>query len=363
MFRQKNVAIKLLLMLFSVSIIITSLATGTLAVFSATYTWQSDEANAGAFDYVDTALSLDLFGTNAIYPGDSGSSMLSGTDFGDKSLSWGFSETNNSVLPVLFYVNDSASLSGFYSSYDFSTAFPTYYINIDTTNYIACSSISNSSADLASEFGMGYNVCWIWPDKLYSYDETTYTEVTDDEGVTTYLANNESLCKTVVNLNYNDSEVLTQLTNSQNAFTNIAVSSITDGYSIESLTPAQVSVSNGLLMYNSSYLKLFSTASADFIAPDANYVLTSGDYYLLYSNALTVSRIITNFSETDLNYEIVGNTEGDTDFTQYYINELNTQILTTYNGNTAKPIVKIFPSEISLPAPTISVIITAEVSI
>ena len=54
---------------------------GTLAAFSATYTWKAETATGSA--YSDTDYSLDLFGGRTIMPGDSGSAVLGGPDFGD----------------------------------------------------------------------------------------------------------------------------------------------------------------------------------------------------------------------------------------------------------------------------------------
>ena len=54
---------------------------GTLAAFSATYTWNAETATGSA--YSDTDYSLDLFGGRTIVPGDSGSAVLGGPDFGD----------------------------------------------------------------------------------------------------------------------------------------------------------------------------------------------------------------------------------------------------------------------------------------
>ena len=361
MYKRKSLAFKLLLTFFTLAVIATTLATGTLASFSATYTWQSNQGTIGAFDYEDTSLSINLFDENPIYPANSGSAMLTGANFGDSTLSWGFAETNASNLPILFYVDNGTDLCGFYSSYDFATAFPALYLNLDASNYIACSQVSTLSSTLASNFAIGFSICWIWPDILFSYADSIYSEVLDNPSVNNFKTNNENLCKSIVNYNYDNPQVLPQLTSTQAKFNHIATATITDGYSISALVGSSVSVSNGLLMSDLSYLKLFSAASANFITPTADYVLASGDYYLLLSSTLSVSTLKTNLAASGLNCQIVGNIGAD-DFTAYYKNAESTEISINNSGTAAKPAVKIFPS-MSTSSPTISVVITAEVSI
>lgn len=77
-------------------------AAGTLAAFSATYTWSSD-TTSGDFPFSDADYTLALFDdATPILPGDSGSAVLEGPSFDGYDVAWTFSETNDAVLPVVF---------------------------------------------------------------------------------------------------------------------------------------------------------------------------------------------------------------------------------------------------------------------
>lgn len=146
-------------------------AAGTLAAFSATYTWSSD-TTSGDFPFSDTDYTLALFDdATPILPGDSGSAVLEGPSFDGYDVAWTFSETNDAVLPVVFFVRD-ADLNPIaesaYSKYDFSALGGTYTDTDKAGERIAVADISTDPTGFVSALSVGATVCWVWPSAFYT---------------------------------------------------------------------------------------------------------------------------------------------------------------------------------------------------
>lgn len=146
-------------------------AAGTLAAFSATYTWSSD-TTSGDFPFSDTDYTLALFDdATPILPGDSGSAVLEGPSFDGYDVAWTFSETNDAVLPVVFFVRD-ADLNPIarsaYSKYDFSALGGTYTDTDKAGERLAVADISTDPTRFVSALSVGATVCWVWPSAFYT---------------------------------------------------------------------------------------------------------------------------------------------------------------------------------------------------
>ena len=146
-------------------------AAGTLAAFSATYTWSSD-TTSGDFPFSDTDYTLALFDdATPILPGDSGSAVLEGPSFDGYDVAWTFSETNDAVLPVVFFVRD-ADLNPIagsaYSKYDFSALGGTYTDIDKAGERLAVKDISTDPTRFVSALSVGATVCWVWPSAFYT---------------------------------------------------------------------------------------------------------------------------------------------------------------------------------------------------
>ncbi len=146
-------------------------AAGTLAAFSATYTWSSD-TTSGDFPFSDTDYTLALFDdATPILPGDSGSAVLEGPSFDGYDVAWTFSETNDAVLPVVFFVRD-ADLNPIagsaYSKYDFSALGGTYTDIDKAGERLAVADISTDPTRFVSALSVGATVCWVWPSAFYT---------------------------------------------------------------------------------------------------------------------------------------------------------------------------------------------------
>ena len=146
-------------------------AAGTLAAFSATYTWSSD-TTSGDFPFSDTDYTLALFDdATPILPGDSGSAVLEGPSFDGYDVAWTFSETNDAVLPVVFFVRD-ADLNPIersaYSKYDFSALGDTYTDTDKAGERLAVKDISTDPTRFVSALSVGATVCWVWPSAFYT---------------------------------------------------------------------------------------------------------------------------------------------------------------------------------------------------
>lgn len=146
-------------------------AAGTLAAFSATYTWSSD-TTSGDFPFSDTEYTLALFdGVTSIMPGDSGSAVLEGPSFDGYNVAWTFSETNDAVLPVVFFVRDADGTlvaGSAYSKYDFSALGGTYTDSDKAGERLAVAGISTDPTRFVSALSVGATVCWVWPSAFYT---------------------------------------------------------------------------------------------------------------------------------------------------------------------------------------------------
>ena len=145
---------------------------GTLAAFSATYTWNAETATGSA--YSDTDYSLDLFGGRTIVPGDSGSAVLGGPDFGDSVVEWSLSVggVGDKSVPVVFYVKDAEGnlhQDSFYSSYAFSEGLSASWIDCEGKG-ISLDSVDDDPISIASHLGVGRTLCWVWPKAFYTSD-------------------------------------------------------------------------------------------------------------------------------------------------------------------------------------------------
>lgn len=169
-------------------------AAGTLAAFSATYTWSSD-TTSGDFPFSDTDYTLALFDdATPILPGDSGSAVLEGPSFDGYDVAWTFSETNDAVLPVVFFVRD-ADLNPIersaYSKYDFSALGGTYTDTDKAGERLAVKDISTDPTRFVSALSVGATVCWVWPSAFYT--DASGDALSDGE-VAAYLEECKQLC-------------------------------------------------------------------------------------------------------------------------------------------------------------------------
>lgn len=166
---------------------------GTLAAFSATYTWKSDQATAGEFRFEDTTYTLELFGDEYILPGGSGSAVLEGVDFADVPVVWGFAANpaDDRVIPVVFWLaDDGGPISGtYYSAYAFSGL--DGFVRAGDV-IVAASDISASPEALTESLAVGVTVCWCWPDTIYA--DAAGAE-TDEKTFATYKSYCEEVCE------------------------------------------------------------------------------------------------------------------------------------------------------------------------
>lgn len=169
-------------------------AAGTLAAFSATYTWSSD-TTSGNFPFADTDYTLALFdGATSIMPGDGGSAVLDGPSFDGYNVAWTFSETNDATLPVVFYLRDSAGkiIGSAYSKYDFSALNGTYVASENGIDRLPVISVSDDPVAFTAALTVGATVCWVWPDAFYA--DVTGDALSDDAAVAAYLEECKQLC-------------------------------------------------------------------------------------------------------------------------------------------------------------------------
>ena len=170
-------------------------AAGTLAAFSATYTWSSD-TTSGDFPFSNTDYTLALFDdATPILPGDSGSAVLEGPSFDGYDVAWTFSETNDATLPVVFYLRDSAGKiidGSAYSKYDFSALNDTYVASENGIDRLPVISVSGDPVAFTAALTVGATVCWVWPDAFYT--DVTGDALSDDAEVAAYLEECKQLC-------------------------------------------------------------------------------------------------------------------------------------------------------------------------
>lgn len=168
---------------------------GTLAAFSATYTWTSDNATAGDMAYTDTQYALDLFGGGSVAPGDSGSAPLNGVDFGSAPVEWTFSSDNADIMPVVFYTlaeDGAPEAASFYSEYAFDGMDDLYAACPDGTP-VRLGDISDDVNAVAASLAVGKTLCWVWFDTVYT-DSALQTAATG-AAVDAYVAYCASICE------------------------------------------------------------------------------------------------------------------------------------------------------------------------
>lgn len=194
---SRRLMIKCVLAACASAVISTCFVSTTFAALSASFTWTSDPVNSGAFDLTDQNYKLSLFGKGEIYPGDFGSEELRGADFGAKTVTWSFRESNSGGIPVIYYVSAAEdSEHGYFSSYDFSNQIGADdYIKLPDGEFIPCGRISTDAVELASKLKEGVKLNWIWPDKLYLKNGAEYSADTGEKA-TAYEERNARLCRT-----------------------------------------------------------------------------------------------------------------------------------------------------------------------
>ncbi|HIU21262.1 MAG TPA: hypothetical protein IAD51_03350 [Candidatus Limadaptatus stercorigallinarum] len=173
---------KIAVIAVALAVAATCTVSGTLAAFSATYTWNSDSASAGDIGFRDTVYSFGLFNNSFIVPGDSGSATLTGADFGGHAVEWTFESHNENAMPVVFYSLDeegNPDFSSFYSEYDF-TDLAGFYALCEDGTAVPVSEVSVDPAAIAQGLGIGKTVCWAWFDTFYT-DQTCETEASGSE--------------------------------------------------------------------------------------------------------------------------------------------------------------------------------------
>lgn len=166
---------KIAVIAIALAVAATCTVSGTLAAFSATYTWNSDSASVGEIDYRDTVYSFALFNNESITPGDSGSAVLNGADFGENTVQWSFTSHNEQVVPVVFYVLGDDGLpdeTSFYSEYSFD-GLKEYYVLCAEGSVVGLSAVSSDPAVMAKSLGIGKTVCWAWFEDFFTNIEAT----------------------------------------------------------------------------------------------------------------------------------------------------------------------------------------------
>lgn len=251
------------------------MVSGTLAALSAEYTWTSDTATVGAFDFSDTDYTLELFGADDVYPGDNGSGVLSAPDFGTNTVSWAFAETNSDNIPIVYYVLSSGAPADMYSKYDFATAYSGCYLKL-SDSYVSVSDVSSSSVDLAAALDDGVQIYWSWPDKIYSDNSGA---VASGTAVDTYAANNATLCTTL-------GTFPSELCGSDYVGSNATGSGLPfyyasdfsgGNYTVVSAEGAYTMSSNKL-KYDSNFVPLYS--GSEFFVPAGDYSVKGTDCYV-----------------------------------------------------------------------------------
>lgn len=188
--------LKLAVIVIALAIASVCALSGTLAAFSATYTWNSQTGEAGEMSYADAEFSLDLFGEGYLLPGGSGDAPITGVDFKDTPVVWSF-EVNaggDRIIPIVFYLaqDGTADIATCYSAYDFSQHEGFVRVGEDV---VSTEDISVSPAVFTAALDTGKSVCWAWPDAIYS-DAAGETVA---EGA---LANYQSYCAKVCDVSY-----------------------------------------------------------------------------------------------------------------------------------------------------------------
>lgn len=158
--------VKIAVIVIALAVAVSCTAAGTLAAFSATYTWTSDPASAREMEFFDTVYSLEMFDDGTVAVGDSGAVVLAGEDFGEHEVEWSFSSLNAEVIPIVFFVRDAAGTVTAYSAYDFS-ALGAYYAEFAEGEFMSVADISEDPVGIAAKLGIGETLHWAWFDVFY----------------------------------------------------------------------------------------------------------------------------------------------------------------------------------------------------
>ena len=225
---------------------------GTLAAFSATYTWKSDQATAGEFRFEDTTYTLELFGDEYILPGGSGSAVLEGVDFADVPVVWGFAANpaDDRVIPVVFWLaDDGGPISGtYYSAYGFSGLGG--FVRAGDV-IVAASGISASPEALTESLAVGVTVCWCWPDTIYA--DAAGAE-TDEKTFATYKSYCEEVCEPLYSFSADTLGTVFEFEGSSGSVNVLGNVTGVDGENLNALSyeSAAFSVEGGLCRFDGS---------------------------------------------------------------------------------------------------------------
>lgn len=342
---------KIAVIAVALAVAATCTVSGTLAAFSATYTWNSDSASAGDIGFRDTVYSFGLFNNSFIVPGDSGSATLTGADFGGHAVEWTFESHNENAMPVVFYSLDeegNPDLSSFYSEYDF-TDLAGFYALCEDGTAVPVSEVSVDPAAIAQGLGIGKTVCWAWFDTFYT-DQTCETEASGSE-----VDDYEEDCRNICTMTYTfDPYVATWLTDvKSHAFvtgTDGDASLSLSSYSIEEVSVTEF---DGLVKYGedtvmTEFNGMFTLpgSSAELYAQSALWILVP------VSNATDENEA--KLAEAGITFE-----RGD----KYMPDgDASNATSATQNDGGSRVLYKIFPSEAGERA-QISVTISATVTV
>lgn len=329
---------------------------GTLAAFSATYTWKAETATGSA--YSDTDYSLDLFGGRTIVPGDSGSAVLGGPDFGDSVVEWSLSVggVGDKSVPVVFYVKDAEGnlyQNSFYSPYAFSEGLSASWIDCEGKG-ISLDSVDDNPISIASHLGVGCTLCWVWPKAFYTSD--ALEEELADEQTEAY----SDYCASVMSAEYG---FTTAHADTLNAVDAQAFVVSTDGDVLNAVSGAVsdcCSVQDGLFVMHGRTVN--AEQSGNFFVPDHAFELSadSAVWVLVPENPETTPAASTEktLQENGISFE-----KGDLyEFSVYNFPESGTvDITATPNAEGNRRLYRIFPSASGGMSAKISVTVTAVV--
>ena len=329
---------------------------GTLAAFSATYTWKAETATGSA--YSDTDYSLDLFGGRTIMPGDSGSAVLGGPDFGDSVVEWSLSVggVGDKSVPVVFYVKDAEGnlyQNSFYSSYAFSEGLSASWIDCEGKG-ISLGSVDDNPISIASHLGVGRTLCWVWPKAFYTSD--ALEEELADEQTEEYSA----YCASVMSAEYGFTAAHAKTLNAVDAQAFVVS---TDGDVLNAVSGAVsdcCSVRDGLFVMHERTVN--AEQSGNFFVPDHAFELSadSAVWVLVPENPETTPAASTEktLQENGISFE-----KGDLyEFSVYNFPESGTvDITATPNAEGNRRLYRIFPSASGGMSAKISVTVTAVV--
>ena len=329
---------------------------GTLAAFSATYTWNAETATGSA--YSDTDYSLDLFGGRTIMPGDSGSAVLGGPDFGDSVVEWSLSVggVGDKSVPVVFYVKDAEGnlyQNSFYSSYAFSDGLSASWIDCEG-NGISLGSVDDNPISIASRLGVGRTLCWVWPKAFYTSD--ALEEELADEQTEEYSA----YCASVMSAEYGFTAAHAEALNAVDAQAFVVS---TDGDVLNAVSGAVsgFSVRDGLFVMHGRTVN--AEQSGNFFVPDHAFELSADSaVWVLVSEKPETPAASTEktLQENGISFE-----KGDLyEFSNYDPPESGTgtvDITATPNAEGNRRLYRIFPSASGGMSAKISVTVTAVV--